>query len=244
MIKFDIVHIFENSLNNINLSGVTFKLNGDTTNNKETKDSLITYIGETSISLTDNKKIQKKFNIKQDDIYMITFLSSDIDKLYTHLQNNLIECTKPKYDTKTNILGIPCKTKFKYMYVSPIKNSNFTFCFREIDTSSDLIKYQQAMIPNSAANDITGIKEIKIYNNFSKEDFLCLSKFFETSYIDNDEFSAEIYNNETLTFINSSLRYNEITFEVKGKVFKGKEISINGEKNNINDNKKNITFIY
>ena len=227
-------------LNNIKLSGMEFVKNGKTNNNEESKESLITYVGESAIVATNNSNIKKSYKIKKDDeIYMITFLCSNLKPLYEKLKSENIKVTKPEYSKRKNILLLPCKTKFQYMYVSPFEKSNFKICFREIDTSTDLLNYQKAMIPNSAEKDITTIKEIKLYRNITHNDLVTLSKIFDNSYISSEEFSSEIYDNETFTVLISEEEKDEIHFDVRGKVFKGKEV------NYLEDNeKRNITFIY
>ena len=241
MIKFDMLHIYHDNKNDISLSGITFKENGKTNNNEENKESLISYIGETSLVISDDNKIKKEYDIKNnDELYMITFLCSNLKEMYDKLKQNGIKATAPTYTTRLNALLIPCKTKFQYMYVMPFKNSKFKICFREIDTSTDLLNYQKAMIPNSAEKDIVGVKEIKLYLNLTNDDLENLSKIFDNSYLDGNEFSAEIYQNQTLTITNSKEQKSEILFEVRGKVFKGKEINIKGN----NEEKRNITFIY
>lgn len=234
MNKIDMIHIF--TKDEVKLQGLEFVNNGKTSNNNEPKNSKITFVGETAITTSSNMKLKKKRKVNDDELYMITFLNDNVEKLYKKFQEENIKCTKPKRGKRVNILGIPCKTKFKYMYMSPFKNANLKFCFREIDKSSDLLAYQKAMIPNSAERDITGVKEIKIYDNFTVEDFTTLSKFLDKSYIDGEEFSAEIYSNQTLTLIGSDEIKFEVTLDVRGKAFKGKEIPIS-------DNSR-IKFIY
>lgn len=224
MNKIDMLHMFIRS--NPNLQGLEFVTNGMTSNNKEPKDSKITYVGETAITTSTNVKIKKKNKLNDDELYMITFLNDNVDKLYKKFQEERIKCSKPVRGKRKNFLGIPCKTKFKYMYISPFINSKLQFCFREIDRSSDLLAYQKAMVPNSASKDITGVKEVKIYDNFQVEDYTLLSKIFDKSYIDGEEFSAEIYADQTLTLVGASEKKSEITLDVRGKAFKGKELPI------------------
>lgn len=234
MIKFDILHLYFLNFHDITLPGITFKENGNTTYNKDAKNALITYIGETALTISnDLKNVNSISNLKveSESMYMITFMTSDVTKLYKDFSKKGIKCTQPTYDMKKNALKIPCKTKFKYMTFKPLKNLNLIFCFREIDTSSDLLDYQKAMTPNSSKSDITGVKEIKIYGTFTKQDFEVLTQIFDTSYISEGEFSAEIYDNQTLTFITSETSKVEIQLEVRGKVFKGKEINILDSKN-------------
>lgn len=229
MIKYDLLHLYSLTPSNIVLPGITFRTNESTTYNKDSKNSLITYIGETALIISDDlKNINHISNlkIKKPSLYMITFLTSDVTKLYKEFSKHGLKCTEPSYDIKKNSFGIPSKTKFKYMNLKPIKDLELTFCFREINTSSDLLEYQKSMIPNSAKTDITGVKEIKIYGNFKKEDLETLTKIFESSYISTGEFSTEIYTNQTLTFITDETQKTEIQLEVRGKVFKGKEINI------------------
>lgn len=234
MNKIDMIHIFNKD--EVVLQGLYFVNNGKTSNNEEPKDSKITFVGETAITTSSNIKLKKNRKVKDDELYMITFLTDNVEKMHSKLTSENIKCTKPKRGKVKNIFGIPCKTKFKYMYASMFENSNLRFCFREIDRSSDLIAYQKAMIPNSAEKDITGVKEIKIYDNFTAEDFTTISKIFDKSYIDGEEFSAEIYSNQTLTLIGSDENKYEVLLDVRGKAFKGKEISIN--------DKSKIKFIY
>lgn len=238
MIKFDIVHMYLADNKNINLNGIEFKENKKTNNNEEPYKSLISYIGESAISINSESKIKSKYKIKQDEeLYMITFMCSNVKEMYNKLKQNGFNVSKPKYATRRNILFFPCKTKFQYIYVKPFKDKNFTICFREINTSTDLLNYQKAMIPNSASHDITGIKEIKLHLDITNEDLVSLSKIFDNSYLDGDEFSSEIYTDQTLTITKDINESSEILLEVRGKVFKGKEINING-----NEEKRNITF--
>ena len=239
MIKFDIIHMFSNNIDNINLNGIQFVKNNKTNNNEESKNSLITYVGETAIAISNESKIKSKYNIEDEDIYMITFMCSNIKELYNKFKTLNINVTKPEYSTRLNALCIPCKTKFQYMYLKPFKNSKFTICFREIDTSTDLLNYQKAMIPNSANQDITGIKELKLHLNISDDELELLTRIFDNSYLDGNEFSSEIYTNQTLTITKDENEFSEVLLEVRGKVFKGKEINLEG-----NTEKRNITFIY
>lgn len=234
MNKIDMLHMFIK--NEADLQGLDFVANGKTSNNEEPKDSRITFVSETAITTSSNLKLKKKRNLNDDELYMITFLNDNVEKLYKKFQDEKIKCSKPKRGMRRNILGIPCKTKFKYMYLKPFAKSKLTFCFREIDRSSDLLAYQKAMVPNAASKDITGVKEVKIFDDFTAEDYTMLSKFFDKSYIDGEEFSAEIYQNQTLTLIGSDEKKYEVTLDVRGKAFKGKELPICEE--------SKIKFIY
>lgn len=238
MIKFDILHFFTSDNLLPKLSGIEFIKNNKTNNNEEPKDSYITYVGESSLVISNSNKIKNKYKINSESkLYMITFMCANVNELYKKLKKAKIKTTTPAYGIRWNILLMPCKTKFKYMYVYPFKKDNIVFCFREINTSTDLLNYQKSMIPNSSERDILGVKEINLNLNITNEELNSLTSIFDNSYIDGNEFSSEIYTNETLTIKTKEEECSNITFEVRGKAFKGKEI-------NLIENKKDVTFSY
>ncbi|KOS69688.1 hypothetical protein AEA09_14625 [Lysinibacillus contaminans] len=151
---------------------------------------------------------------------------TDIDESYQKLLHQNIDVAPPKPLEFRWFFNLLKKTMpWRNLYLPEFQGVPFQFFLQQLDDEKTKNYMKKYMVPNSLDNEISGISEVMIYGELTKEDKKILNALFK-NYEDKDDILTIYLEKQRIRFIKSDQYKVEVILTCDNRNYANKLVNI------------------